>query len=1759
MRSRKTTTGARVLVVALTTVQVLPVSMLALPLAAAEIRMDTQPRSSQASVAEPPAVPRTAAPGRVPPGVSPNRVTPQVSPPSPVPTFSKNPTNAEIFNARVFEEPLVPTGRTSAAENRALAAALTELASRGHAEDVEPFVRFTQDFPYSAWSTSLLVNLGLTYRRTGRFSHAIDAFERAWQLGQRERDPKAKAIADRAVVELADINGRLGRTERVDALLGEINNRGIGGSAGEVLVRVRERQELMKKEPGQSFRCGPLALENIFAFLHGSEPIPSRIRDARATPAGSSLLQMNELADAAGMTFQMARRDPGTALLLPAMVHWKVGHFAAVLERVGQHYRVQDPTFGTEFAVPITTFDKEGSGFLLVPQGTLPQGWHAVPSGVGRTVWGKGQVDGPEGPPPGEPHTPSGPCTAMAAYRLSLLTAGLNIYDGPVGYAPPVGPAVTFRVDYNQRDSYQPSNFSYSNLGPKWTFGWLSYVLEDDASNATVKLYAKGGGQSTYTGLAGNTSAVHPRDQTILARTSTTPIRYERRLNDGSLEVFTAATGAPPSRKVFLTQMIDPQGNTLTFTYDPTMRLIAATDAIGQVTEVLYENAADPLKITRVRDPFGRFATFEYDRDGRLSRIVDVIGIASDFTYGTGADVDFITSMTTPYGLTTFTTFIQSNSLEPRWIQATDPMGGRERVAFSEAVEYEGDERDCQPSGFPANSQLISWRNTYYWNRRAMAQLGPLGPRIEPQGRPDLKLAHIYHWVHGRPNVLLAAPILESERLPLESRVYYAYAGQNWTYPPPPGGPGASTQQEGTSSQPLGVSRALITPGTPCTGGNPAQLYLYGYNAVGKVVNTIDPIGRETHYVYGNNNVDDPDPGTAGTGLDLLKIKQKIGTDASGAPLYATLSTMTYDTKHRALSITDAAGQTTAYTYNTAGQVLTVTTPARAGISEDRTTTYDYDSSGYLQNVTRPAAGAVTRYSYDGYGRIAAITETDGYTLAYEYDALDRPTRVTYPDGTYEETVYDRLDVTKRRDRLGRLSHTVYDAMRRPTLFTDAAGRTTRQQWCACGSLDKMIDPNGNTTTWTRDLQGRVLSETRADGKAWSYNYEFATSRLQYRLDPKQQLTTYEYFADDKLKQVSYSGAVVPTPTVNYTYDTIYDRVATRQSGTETPTVFAYHAITPTPVLGAGQLATVDGPLTNDTVSYTYDELGRIASRGLVGPPAFMTSFNYDALGRVAAEVTPVGTFTYSYEGTTTRPLSLTYPNSQATQYTYFADAGDHRLQRIKHLAPAGTTISQYDYTYNAVGDILTWTQQVGTGTPKIYSYEYDSADQLVSAKHIGTPPLPTPARYAYAYDPAGNRIAEQQDNNVVGATYNSRNQLVSRQPGGALLFRGTLNEPGTVAVQNTPAQVAPNNSFVAQAPVPAAAGNITVVAKDYSNNTRTNLYQVQANTGSTANYTYDFNGNLTSDGTKTYEWDADNRLVAVKQGVTVLVTFTYDAFGRRSQKTSAGATTTAVYDRSEVIESRPSSGGVTRFVHGPSVDRHWATVDPSGTSSYLLADHLGSVVQVTAAPGTVSLSRDYEPYGLPLLSIGTSGYAYTGREWDAESALYHYRARIYAPTLGRFISEDPAGSIDGPNLYSYTKGNPLRYTDPSGLRACIKFPSSGNVYCSPPTPNITACLINGTCTSVPDPDEPTDAQRKACFDRCMGYFNPLSVGVAGSVGTGVGTMAPAMSTPLGAIPAMGGAAAAGAAGAVVSVGVGAWFLGLIPGCYLACGTRCAY
>ncbi len=363
--------------------------------------------------------------------------------------------------------------------------------------------------------------------------------------------------------------------------------------------------------------------------------------------------------------------------------------------------------------------------------------------------------------------------------------------------------------------------------------------------------------------------------------------------------------------------------------------------------------------------------------------------------------------------------------------------------------------------------------------------------------------------------------------------------------------------------------------------------------------------------------------------------------------------------------------------------------------------------------------------------------------------------------------------------------------------------------WSQSGVLDALVDAKGQRTTWERDVQGRVTREIRADGTTDTlYAYDLA-GRLKTVTDPMDQVTTYTYNLDDSLASTGFTNETIATPDIAHTYDPYYPRPTTMVDGNGT-TSYSYVAAGTT---GAGQLASVDGPFSNDTISYSYDVLGRVLTRMLNGTG---TENTYDALGRLSQLEFPIGTFDYTYVGQTGRRATVTYPNNQTTTYSYLDDEHDFRLQTIHHKNPSAATLSRFDYTYDPVGNIQTWRQERAGSATKIYTLTNDLVDQLTSA--VLTDTNTTPAiltRQAWAYDAAGNRTVDQHDDAVFGTTHDALNRLQSRAPGGPIVFAGSLDEPGTVTIDGKPATVDANHNFRGTAQLSAGTTTVTVKAKD--------------------------------------------------------------------------------------------------------------------------------------------------------------------------------------------------------------------------------------------------------------------------------------------------------------------------------------------------------
>jgi RHS repeat-associated protein len=225
---------------------------------------------------------------------------------------------------------------------------------------------------------------------------------------------------------------------------------------------------------------------------------------------------------------------------------------------------------------------------------------------------------------------------------------------------------------------------------------------------------------------------------------------------------------------------------------------------------------------------------------------------------------------------------------------------------------------------------------------------------------------------------------------------------------------------------------------------------------------------------------------------------------------------------------------------------------------------------------------------------------------------------------------------------------------------------------------------------------------------------------------------------------------------------------------------------------------------------------------------------------------------------------------------------------------------------------------------------------------------------------------------------------------------------------------------------------------------TVTNRTYNAANQISSAGFTYDNNGNLTSDGAYTHTWDRANRLVRrsnVTGGSGLQAEYEYDALGNRYRRTdTVFAGSLAEFTTSsflmDVAGGLPRvirenlDASVTRYVHSPM--GIFAQKDNSNAWEWMLGDGLGSLRSMADNTGAPLWAGNYAPYGTPFGEVGTdqTSYGFTGEQSDPNGLVY-LRARYHSPSLGQFLNLDPLETF---NRYGYVDGNVINRVDPSGL-----------------------------------------------------------------------------------------------------------------------------
>jgi RHS repeat-associated protein len=206
---------------------------------------------------------------------------------------------------------------------------------------------------------------------------------------------------------------------------------------------------------------------------------------------------------------------------------------------------------------------------------------------------------------------------------------------------------------------------------------------------------------------------------------------------------------------------------------------------------------------------------------------------------------------------------------------------------------------------------------------------------------------------------------------------------------------------------------------------------------------------------------------------------------------------------------------------------------------------------------------------------------------------------------------------------------------------------------------------------------------------------------------------------------------------------------------------------------------------------------------------------------------------------------------------------------------------------------------------------------------------------------------------------------------------------------------------------------------------------------------THDANGNLTSDGARTFTWNARDQLVAV-DGPGLAVRYAYDALGRRREVSSGGVATRFVFD-GLAVASILGADETQPVLNGPDGDEPLVVGEP-GDLRVLLADAVGSVLALGDDAGAIAATFTYQPFGARSDPGSPGAFRFAGREDDGAGLSFH-RARHYHLALQRYLSENPAGVVAGrANRYAYARHDPLGRVDPLGVDADPRPRSAANL-----------------------------------------------------------------------------------------------------------------
>ena len=1233
----------------------------------------------------------------------------------------------EIRRQLVFTTPIVWVGSQSPAEGEsaALLEAIHVFGGGGVNGGMLALESFLSQYPSSAWSPSLRSHLAEHYRNLGRFTLALSHWEAAWNSTKDSDDAGSREIAARVLAGWSRLLASLGRVDQLETLFAECKRLGYDKSLQAFHLQVTQTaMETMKRRPGDSYRCGSLALSQIMHYSQPTNIAIGLVRTLKSPDGGFCMSDLAEIAATNGLFVTAVRRKAGGELIVPSVVHWQLNHYAAILEKKGSEYLVIDPTFGGSKWMSEDTINAEASGAFIISTTNIPSGWIRLTQAEAKLVKGKGYPndidDGDDDPnmdddddcPPPPPDAGDGPAaggddpcppteedpedgphdgddeSGMPRWRVSEPYISLWLHDTPLFYKNSGGRPVRLRLTYNHRADVKSTNTTLGGFGSKWECNWLGFLEWSTNSTPTyITNYLTGGGRAAFAvngareyktarvlsigGSGGGGGAVAAESAGVVAPSGSENLY-------GTPQVFTNGI-----RRLLLTNRVDRWGRKTSYNYQSFtntvgavgLRVFQVTDKDGRQCSIAYTNTAFPHLITSVTDPYSRTAHFFYDLRGWLTNITDMAGMASSFKYDQDGS---ITNLHTPYGDTSFRYFWGANYWCPlnRAIEITEPNNAKQLFVYRDLTPGEGggvyDEAYEGPGYYPG-------RNSFHWNRAQYAAMSPEGKADYLNlSEADCRLASLKRWLHGD-NIgdqTTVIGTLSGKAGPTDTvsgyrvnTVAFKYTGQ--TSPPGFSSRGSMRRVSGMRQNYGAVENAFERN----EWGRPTEFHrVHSGVVLPGFTNIFNADGRRLEVVYGPQG----------------ELVRRYGYDASNTNLL--------------VAVTNALGEVLRYTYDGV-RVTSITLPS--GLITTNTY-YDAGScAGFLK--TRIDVGFRTNsFNYSNGNRVAHTNEL-GLWKTFSWDNLNRHTSTTYPDGTTVSNVYDKLDLVARKDRLGNWTRYVYNNVRQLTAVTNANFQVTLYDYCDCGSLSTITKLNGGSPLITQidyDLAGRKTSITYPDGYQLYFAYEYNKIGPARVEDSSGLVVHYGYDADGNLAATGLSHEP------NYYYPEGYlvqrefnqygqvERITDRNGVVVTNAYDILGRLTNRVVLdmntraarGSNTFAYTPRGLANTT-----DELGH------------KTWYVRDALGRLLAQTNAnneVMQFNYNPAG---EMLALTDGKNQTTMWNY------DQYGRVTNKLDAVREVFRYKYDPN---NLLTNRWSVAKGET---FYGYDPIGNLTNVDYPGS------------------------------------------------------------------------------------------------------------------------------------------------------------------------------------------------------------------------------------------------------------------------------------------------------------------------------------------------------------------------------------------------------------------------------------------------------